>query len=57
MDNRVTHEKLLQLFHGYLRSFEKAAFLEKQYCDFNKKLCIDSDTDNIDSVEKLLIHF
>ena len=53
MDNRVTHEKLLQLFHGYLRSFEKAAFLEKQHCDFNKKLCIYSDTDNIDSVKKI----
>ena len=38
MDNRVTHEKLLKLFHGYLRSFEKAAFLEKQHWDFNKQL-------------------
>ena len=49
MDNRVTHEKLLQLFHGYLRSIEKAAFLERQHWDFNKTLCAYSDTDNIDS--------
>ena len=53
MDNRVTHEKLLQLFHGYLRNFEKAAFLERQHCDFNKKLRVYSNTDNIDSVKKI----
>ena len=57
MDNRVTHAKLLHLFHGYLRNFEKATFLERQHCDFNKQLCVYSDTDNIDNVKKLLVQF
>ena len=52
MGNRVTDAKLLHLFHGYLRNFEKAAFLERQHYDFNEKLCAYSYTDNIDSVKK-----